>query len=314
VQHWDYYWQKTKTLNSFAEGEQGLGYAGEIAAFWQTIFANLNDSARVLDLATGNGGLAVLALQYNECFVVSASDKANIAPLKLFTSQDKSFSLLQKIKFHGNMPSEALTFDDDEFEIVISQFGFEYSRPEKSLQQLHRILKPQGKLVALVHQADSFISEDCSAGLKVLQAFLSQEGLLAKAKIFAKCCEQLQRFEALSAEQQALLKQQSDQLLASFAVLQRSCKAEELDWFNLLAKDLVQLLGSWRRLSVEQIELLSVNLHHFRQRIADQVAASWDFDQIEKIKNTAQMLGFSVSYSSLDSKNGKLCWVFIAQK
>jgi ubiquinone/menaquinone biosynthesis C-methylase UbiE len=310
LQHWDNYWQKTKTLNSFAESEQGLGYAGDIAQFWQHIFAKLEPGASILDLATGNGGLAVLALQTNNSFVVAAADKANIAPLQLFTKQDASYKYLQKIQFFGNMPSEALTFADEEFDMVISQFGFEYAEPVATLQQLHRILKPTGKAVALVHHADSFISVDCQVGLAVLPVFTAADGLLAKAQAFATFCLPLQQFTDLSLQQQQLLKQHSNLLLASFMTTQQSLSGDKLDWFNDIAKDLVPVLSDWRRLSVDTITTLIVNLTDFKQRLTDQLAASWNTAQIEKIQKIAEQQGFVVAVAPLDTAEGKLCWVF----
>lgn len=314
MQHWDSYWQNTKTLNSFAEGEQGLGYSGAIAEFWHTVFASLSDNARLLDLATGNGGLALLALQANSSFQVSASDKANIAPLQLFNKQDSSYPYLKKIQFFGNMASEQLTFSDEAFELVTSQFGFEYAQPEPTLQQIHRVLSPGGKMVALVHHEQSFISEDCKVGLPVLDFFIGDNGLLPQAKEFASTCQQLQQFAELSFQQQQLLKQQSNKLLASFMSVQRQCHSNQLDWFNDVAKDLIPLLGNWQSLTVEVIDKLWLSLTHFSQRITDQLTATWDSNQIKLIKQLAVEQGFSVSYSTLDTKFGKLCWVFEATK
>jgi ubiquinone/menaquinone biosynthesis C-methylase UbiE len=309
LQHWDNYWQKTKTLNSFAESEQGLGYTGDIAQFWQHIFTKLAPNASILDLATGNGGLAVLALQANDNFVISASDKANIAPLQLFTEQDASYKYLQKIQFFGNMPSEALTFADAEFDMVISQFGLEYAEPVSTLQQLHRILKPAGKLVALVHHSESFISSDCWIGIAVLQVFTDENGLLLKIKQFATFCEPLQKLPALTIAQQQLLKQQSDHLLASFKASQQVLSAEQREWFNDIAKNIVPLLGDWRSLTVLAVNKLMENLHYFSQRLADQLTATWSIEKIKTIQQLAEQQGFSVSVSTLDTKEGKLCWI-----
>ena len=314
MQHWDCYWQNTKTLNSFAEGEQGLGYSGDIAEFWHKVFASQKNNARLLDLATGNGGLAVLALQTNGSFQVCASDKADISPLQLFTEHDSSYSYLKNIQFFGNMASEHLTFPAETFELVISQFGFEYAEPEATLQQIHRVLVAGGKMVALVHHDQSFISLDCKVGLTVLDFFIAENGLLAKAKKFASTCQQLQGVKVLSSEQQQVLKQQSDNLLASFVAVQQRCDSQQLDWFTDVAKDLIPVLGNWQNLTVETIDKLWLSLTHFSQRIADQLAATWDSNRIKLVKDLAVEQGFSVSYSTLDTKFGKLCWVFEATK
>lgn len=314
MQHWDYYWQKTKTLNSFAEGEQGQGYHGEVAEFWQRIFAEFTKGAKVLDLASGNGALAVLALQSNNHLDISASDKADICPMQLFDKQSQQYKYLQRIKFYGGMPSEELRFPDESFDIVVSQFGFEYSEPEATLQQLYRVLKPGAKFVALVHHKDSFISRDCVIGLSVLPLFTKHDGLLDKAREFAKFCQQLQQVKVLSLPQQQLLKQHSDLLLANFIAVQKSVTAEQLEWFNLVAKELVSGLADWRSNSTEIIDKLTANLNFFKCRIEDQVGACWSVQQRNVVQIIAQQVGFSASSSILETKHGKFSWVFQLSK
>lgn len=310
MQHWDDYWQRTKTLNSFAEGEQGLGYSGEIAAFWRSKFSELSDNACLLDLATGNGGLAVLALQFNQRFNVVASDKADIAPLQLFNEQDRHYSYLKKIQFFGNMASENITFAERSFDMVMSQFGFEYAQPEPTLLQLYRVLKPGGKMVALVHHNASFISDDCKVGIDVLSYFLKDGGLLAKAREFAGFCQQLPGPDKLSSEQRQLLKQHSDRLLASFVAVQRECDAEQQSWFNDIAKDLIPVLGNWQSLTVQIIESCWLRLNYFSQRLTDQLDATWDDSKMKLAEALAIEQGFEVSCTTLNTEFGTLCWVF----
>ncbi len=314
MQHWDSYWQKTKALNSFAEGEQAQGYTGDIAQFWQDIIRSLPDTAAVLDLATGNGGLAVLALQLRDDLQLSASDRANIAPLALFDARDAVYPLLQKIQFYGNMASEQLTFADQTFDIVISQFGFEYAAAEPTLEQLHRVVKPGGKFTALVHHRDSFITRDCQAGLVAIQCFIAEQGLFSEALPFARLCQELQRETILSADQQASLKQHSSALLYSFKQQQDSLQAEQKEWFNLLAADIVPVIANWRSLTSDAIAQLRANMLSFNQRLLDQVNAAWDSDDASKIQQLCALKWHDVSVSTLDTTEGKLCWVLQAHK
>lgn len=314
MQHWNSYWQNTKTLNSFAEGEQGLGYKGEIAQFWQQVFAVQTVPAKILDLATGNGALAVLALQYDACFEVSASDQADIMPLKLFSEQDDVYPLLKKIKFYGNMPSERLAFADNQFDLAISQFGFEYAKPEPALQQLQRVLKPGGSFIALIHHSESFITEDCRQGMLVLQHFIATGGLLTKVEAFANYCQQLVGNDLLQSEQQLELKRRSDALLQSFIKLQRELIGEQQDWFSLLAKDIVAVISNWRSLSVQAVDNLQHNMSDFNQRLVDQVASAWDNAQVNKIVRVCNDCWSDVKISCLSVQEGKLCWVLQLKK
>ncbi|MCF4008058.1 class I SAM-dependent methyltransferase [Rheinheimera sp. UJ63] len=309
MQHWTTYWQNTKTLNSFAEGNQGLGYSGDIADFWRKIFETVGSHSSLLDIATGNGGLAVLALQLNETFQISAVDKADIQPLSLFNSKDDIFYLLQKINFYGNMPAENLIFNNETFDLVISQFGFEYTDLFPTIKQIHRVLKSNGKFVAMVHHTDSFISQDCRIGLKVLQLFLKDKGLMAKATDFANYCQILQKTPVLSESQLTQLRQKSALLLQSFKDTQNNLNDVERDWFNQVAKELVPFLANWRELTVEIVHNKSLSLHYFRERITEQLTVAWDNNNVKMLEAFCNKQGFKTSISTFELPEGKLCWV-----
>jgi ubiquinone/menaquinone biosynthesis C-methylase UbiE len=308
VQHWDSYWNKTKTLNSFAEGEQGQGYAGEVAQFWQQVFSQQEKTACVLDLATGNGGLAVLALQHCPTFDVYAADLANIAPLQLFDSSDAVYPLLEKIHFYGNMAAEQLSFNDGQFNLVVSQFGFEYAQPEPALAHIYRVLQPGGAFVALIHHHNSFITQDCQAGLVALRVFLNATGLLDGAKDFADYCQNLQQQRQLSEPQLQRLKQLSSALLSRFRERQQLLTGAEQEWFNLLARDVVPVIAQWQTLSTDAIERLRQSMTESQQRLSDQVAAAWSERHVELCQSLCRQNWQQIAVTSLDTTEGTLCW------
>jgi ubiquinone/menaquinone biosynthesis C-methylase UbiE len=213
MQHWDSFWSTTKSLNSFAEGEHSQGYIGGIADFWQVEFSGFPKSASILDLATGNGGLAVLAQQYDSNFNISASDSASIDPLSRFSSSSKNYQLLKKISFFSNMNSESLTFLQDQFDRVISQFGFEYAKPELALSEINRVLKYNGEFIALVHHRDSLISIDCRIGLAILN---KMNDLLSQLQEFGSLCQKIIYKNEPTAEQQIQFKDKNATLIRLF--------------------------------------------------------------------------------------------------
>jgi len=52
------------------------------------------------------------------------------------------------------------------FDVVASQFGFEYADPIKAAGEAARLLKPDGQFLALAHSRDSAIEAEVSALLK----------------------------------------------------------------------------------------------------------------------------------------------------
>lgn len=314
MHHWNSYWSKTKSLNSFAEGEHSQGYVGPIAEFWQTIFSTLPNSAKILDLATGNGGLAVLAQQYEAGFDVSASDAASINPLSIYSPSDLIYKQLNAIHFFGNMPSEDLTFSDKEFDCVISQFGFEYAESEAAILQLNRVLKDDGEFIALVHHQDSFISIDCQIGLKVLDSLSQVGGLLTQLQDFGDFCQTILDKNQLTEEQQIKFKEKNVNLLQLFKQQQHECNSEqELDWYNLIVKELLPAIVDWQRTDGERVINMIESLSSFQHRLQDQYKASWALVDVDRIKTRLGSWALC-DIDLIEIDEGILCWAIKARK
>lgn len=315
MQHWNSYWSSTKSLNSFAEGEHSQGYVGEVADFWENAFNTAPTPAKILDLATGNGALAIMAQDFNPYFEVFASDAASINPLSIYNASDSIYKKLEKIHFYSNMPSEKLTFADECFDLVISQFGFEYAESSAALQEINRVLKKSGKFIALVHHHDSFISRDCKVGLKIIESFQKVNGLLSQLESFGEFCQNIENKDQLNDEQQAEFKNKNAQLLQQFKHQQRECKSEgELDWYNLLAKELLPIIMDWRHTDSQRVNNICKNFAWFQLRLQDQQIAACSKYNIENIKNLTHKSWFSCECEALYLGKDILCWAFKAFK
>lgn len=148
---WSRYWSHGAT-HSFA-GSYGSRYGGALARFWATAFGALPDGARVLDIATGNGALPQLLLDAgNPGVSCDAVDLARIAPqwLDALAPQQR-----ERIRFHGATAAEALPFEDASFDMVVSQYGLEYTDLARTVPELLRVLAPGGKVRLLTHHAGS---------------------------------------------------------------------------------------------------------------------------------------------------------------
>jgi ubiquinone/menaquinone biosynthesis C-methylase UbiE len=60
-QAWDLFWSYDR-LSSFGTGKGAGNYPPHISDGWRNLFASLPKGAHVLDIATGNGAIAVLAI------------------------------------------------------------------------------------------------------------------------------------------------------------------------------------------------------------------------------------------------------------
>ena len=153
---WDRYWAYGN-LHSFSQVTQG-NYGGAIAGFWQERFETLPDDARIVDVATGNGAVALLALDTatatGRTFTVHGTDLAAIDPVTQVADAPIR-ERLAPIHFHPRTPAEALPFDDATIDLVCSQFGLEYSDTARSIPELARVLRAGGQAALILHHGDS---------------------------------------------------------------------------------------------------------------------------------------------------------------
>ncbi len=180
-------------------GSYGDRYGGAIADFWTGIFASLSGAQRVLDVATGNGALPRLLLDSRPGMAISidAIDLAHIAPAWLahLPLADQS-----RVRFCGECAAEDLGFPDGAFDLVVSQYGIEYSKLDRSVPEMLRVLAPGGRIALLLHAADSRPATLAAVELTHLAWLLSDNGLLAAA---AAMLEPISR--AITAEGRAAL-------------------------------------------------------------------------------------------------------------
>jgi ubiquinone/menaquinone biosynthesis C-methylase UbiE len=285
VEHWTEYWQNTSSVNSFGEGEFKDGYDGELASVWKVIIDVWQPSAKVLDLGTGNGGLALLALSIRPDLDIHACDAANINPSQILNTKLKQFKNLEKIQFVGNQKIEDLAFEASSFEHVISQFGLEYAEFDASLKQVYRVLRAGGSSHFMIHHNESFVTHNSVLGLKVLGQFLKPQGVMDLLKGFIQFCRQTLDIVQDKSTLQAF-NSRNNELLGAFKSIQRDLALdEEIEWFNDISSSLIELVQNWRSTRFEKVIEVEQSLLFFRERLNEQVnVAQNDLQMREKLK------------------------------
>ena len=151
---WDSFWRYDR-LSSFHAAPGAPNYGPPVADGWRAFFAALPDGARLLDLATGNGAIAVLAVAAGKGFAVTGADLAAVEPTA-FVTQNRDE--LAQITFLAGTPAEALPLPDASIDVVVSQYGVEYSDLSRSLPEAARILAPGGRMRFACHAAEGTIA------------------------------------------------------------------------------------------------------------------------------------------------------------
>jgi len=153
---WDRFWSYDRQ-SSFGTGVGAGNYGEAIAAGWRLFFAALPPGSRVLDLCTGNGAIAVIAVEAGHKLRVTGADLAAVRPAA-FVSANKR--LLKQVRFLANTPAEQLPLEDGSFDAVVSQYGIEYSDMDQSLAEAVRVLAPGGRLRFALHAAEGSVAAD----------------------------------------------------------------------------------------------------------------------------------------------------------
>jgi len=183
IEQWDRYWAYG-SLHSFSQVAGG-NYQGAILDFWREQFEQLQPGARVVDIATGNGAVALLALDAADAagieIDVSGVDLANIDPLNQV--QDAALrERLRRIRFHPRTAAESLPCDDGSIDLACSQFGLEYSDLDASVAELARVIAPGGHVALIIHHAESLPLQATATELAQLDFVLDRARLYVHAR------------------------------------------------------------------------------------------------------------------------------------
>ncbi len=176
---WSTYWDKG-ALHS-CPGAFAANYNDEILTFWNKFFSDLGSGARVLDIGTGNGAIAFIArdtaLALGHQFHIEGIDAAIIQPAEAAAKHGLAAG---GVRFRGLTNAEQTGYPAASCDAISSQYAIEYMDVSACLQEISRILKPDGKAAVLVHHADSEAVVTTRAELKVLD-FLRQEAPLLQS-------------------------------------------------------------------------------------------------------------------------------------
>jgi ubiquinone/menaquinone biosynthesis C-methylase UbiE len=157
-EHWSDYWSRG-CLTSLPQ-DFVANYDGEVRAFWEKRFRSVPNGGKVIDLCTGNGAVALLAAGYAEQqkrqYDVTAVDAAAIRPDVIAERFPAQAALLGSIHFISNVRVEDLDIAQ-QFDLVTSQYGLEYTDHSAAAPRVARLLKPGALLVMVTHAADSDI-------------------------------------------------------------------------------------------------------------------------------------------------------------
>jgi SAM-dependent methyltransferase len=292
---WSKFW-KQGYITTFGASKKN-NYDGVVRDFWREKFLDLAAGSHVLDIATGNGAIAMLAAEVakesGKNLAISATDLAAIN--NNVSGDDNAVALRSNIKFRSHTPCEKQPFQDDSVDLVTSQFGFEYSDITKTIAEARRILKPGGQFIAISHHAESALIKAATIELQVYAYALGELDIFAVLRKLFDALGTLdgtaETLKGASAKAKPHSKEVND-VMNRFRSRYptEECAQEIVGAVGHLAQG-AAAVGHRERLAA--IDLASDDFRCAEARLKDMVGAALDQDEIDGFTLVARELGFS---------------------
>lgn len=306
---WSAYWSSGR-LHSCAGSFQG-NYAGAIGAFWRRLFGGLAPGSRVLDLATGNGPLPLLAWEARPGAVeVDAVDLADVAPAWFDPARHGG------IRFHSRVRMEALPFATGTFDCVVSQFGFEYADRAAALAECLRVTRAGGGLALVMHHAGSVLARVGREELAHHARLRDGEGLLAAARGVAPWLARARGGQGVDADAANAARERYNRAMQDVAAAIAASPAPDL---LLEVRDAVHGLlarvgPGGEAAALDALDAQAASLDAARLRTAEMVACALDEADAAALAGMLRQArpGIAVQYRELRQPEGVLAWSLLA--
>jgi SAM-dependent methyltransferase len=296
---WTRYWNKA-VLHSCPDAFH-QNYADEILAFWQGFFKKIKTTASLLDIATGNGAVALLARDVADSlgrtFHIEGIDAATIKPLEAAKKRGLN---AEGIVFHSGTPAENTGYPDRMFDAACSQYGLEYSRLEESVPELSRILKPGGHVGLLMHHSHSAAAATSRAELAALGYLVEQTPLLGTARWLVN---RLQA-EGPSADPMLLMQDVQAKTQVELFGTQRDLVIQYAnshphagfltDITTQTSRILQYIPSDGIDTASRNLDILEEEVHAHRARLQAMITACMDEDAVQSFVKLMENSGFSV--------------------
>lgn len=286
LDHWASYYRGGAIVSCPTGPEPN--YTKGIRAAWEEFFSDLADGARVLDLGTGNGAVALIgketAARRSIDLRIVGVDLADIDPPAFVPDGPAVF---EGIEFRAGVNAEDLPFEDGCFSAICGQYSLEYTQKARTLSEAARVLEPGGACRFILHHELSLVVSNARESLRQARFALHELGFLRRFRAY---CDRL-------AENPARAEPARRRLFEAGVRLDAAARQSSNPAFPKYLLDTVTaLLQHQSRLGrgemLRQTLRFESEVRHWTQRLEDLVAAALDEDGIEDLVRLAESSGF----------------------
>ena len=298
---WNNYWNQG-TVTTFSEGNFETGYIGPIKDFWIEQFARLGQSAVIVDLATGNGAIPLIAAHYMKStgkdWRIVGVDYADIKP------PIENIKELSSVTFHSSTPIENTNIETSSVDLVTSQYGIEYADLDKAVGEVHRILKQGAAFSVVMHHPESLVVKQSTRDI-------FQTRLCLEVEEFDKKVENLISIvgDARTPQQKKQLKNNPDaenareQINTSLERIYRELAEQEADQMLKITQTFLRVFGDLSYKSkqdkIDFIKEVSNSMLAYSARMESMKKASLDDSEYMLFVENLRKSGFHIKESGL---------------
>lgn len=298
LQHWENYY-RGGAIVSCPLGP-GPGYTQELRNAWVEFFSGLPEGARILDIGTGNGAIALIALETaaaagRRC-EIHGTDLAQIDPARDVRDGARLFT---GIRFHAQVATEQLPFEASSFDAVSGQYALEYTIVDQALREIHRVLKPGGQAQFILHHAESIVAQ------KARETLLQSALVLDETKVFRKLRRHL---EAERCSRSAARKTLADLVAALGTLGQAAGQTDNPLMLNVTIDAVRKLLAARQQMSPAALDLeidrFEGNIRASVHRLQDLIRCGQTEAGMQGMSGLALAQGFEVRELALQHHAG----------
>lgn len=271
-------------------------YDHDIRDFWHQQLDV--DCKHIVDLACGNGALVWIADEIrnnsSKKTQITGVDIANIKPFKILRKKAKRHPM---IKFIGNTSIDDLPFDDGSIDIVISQYGLEYSNLDTTIPEISRVLTANGKMCFVIHDENSAIIQKEKLVIAECLRVLKQEKI---EQDYLELDESYNAYTGIDAANDPKLKEQKEKIsVAAASILQHAKKApgeifQIENYVTAMQREFLDSAPVRSTLRRDRIHAAHAGLKSYVSRLGDLIGAALTAEDLQQLIARIEKQGFRI--------------------